>query len=160
MRLGLISDTHDYLDPAIPELFRGVDMILHAGDVGALAVIDTLEATAPVKAVRGNIDEGLEAGSLPLITEFEAGGLRVHLVHQLDLRMLPAADIVVFGHSHRAHIAEVDGRLLVNPGAAGRRGFHRIFTVGFLDIIDRKPEARIVEFGARIPRAVAGPQET
>jgi uncharacterized protein len=161
MRLGLVSDTHGYLAPAVLDLFAGVDMILHAGDVGSLAVIDQLSSVAAVRAVHGNIDEGLEtARLLPFVETFQVEGLSFHLIHQLDPRNLPAADVVVYGHSHIAHIAEVDGRLLVNPGAAGRRGFHRVFTVGFLDIIDRKPEARIVEFGARIPRAVTGPQET
>jgi uncharacterized protein len=154
MRIGLVSDTHGYLDLAVVGLFQEVDLILHAGDVGALAVIDELSALAPVRAVRGNVDEGREAASFPLTEEFELDGLSFHLVHQLDLRALPPADIVVFGHSHRAHISEVDGRLLLNPGAAGRRGFHRTFTVGLLDIIDGKPAARIVEFGARPPRPI------
>lgn len=157
MLIGLISDTHGYLDPAVADIFRGADLILHAGDVGSLAVIDQLSTIAPVRAVRGNIDEGAEAGKLPLIDEFEIEGLKFHLVHQLNLRALPAADVVVFGHSHRTHTSEVDGRLLVNPGAAGRRGFHRVFTIGFIDIIDLKPVARIVEFGSRLPRPSTAP---
>jgi predicted phosphodiesterase len=120
-----------------------------------------LSALAPVRAVHGNIDEGTAtAVSLPLVDGFRTQGLSFHLVHQLDPRNLPPADVVIHGHSHIARVTEVENRLLVNPGAAGRRGFHRVFTVGFLDIIDRKPKARIVEFGARIPRVVAGPQET
>lgn len=152
MQLGLISDTHGFLDPVVLDLFKDVDLILHAGDIGSLAVIETLASVAPVRAVRGNIDEGLETAKLPLVDEFESAGLKLHLVHQLDLRALPAADLVVYGHSHKPHVAEVDGRLLINPGAAGRRGFHRTFTVGFVDIIDLEATARIVEFGARLPR--------
>ena len=160
MRLGLISDTHGFLDPAIPGLFDGVDLILHAGDVGPLSIVDKLAAIAPVRAVHGNIDEGTEtARRLPLVDAFELESVRFHLVHQLDPRHLPEADVVVYGHSHIARVAEIDGRLVVNPGAAGRRGFHRVFTLGFVDIIDRKPKARIVEFGARTPRVAAGPQE-
>lgn len=161
MRLGLISDTHGYLDPLVAQHFKEVDLILHAGDVGPVSIIEQLSALATVRAVYGNIDEGTDtARRLPLIDTFEIESLRFHLIHQLDPRNLPEADVVVYGHSHIARVADVDGRLLVNPGAAGRRGFHRVFTLGFLDIIDRKPKARIVEFGARIPRVVAGPQET
>ncbi|MEX2236319.1 MAG: metallophosphoesterase family protein [Dehalococcoidia bacterium] len=149
MHVGLISDTHGYLDPRAVELLRGVELILHAGDVGSLKVVEELARLAPVRAVRGNVDEGGEAGVLPLVEEFTLENLSVHLVHQLDPRNLPAVDIVVFGHSHRALVQERDGRLLLNPGAAGRRGFHSTFTVGLLDIIQGRPEARIVEFGSR-----------
>jgi uncharacterized protein len=119
-------------------------------------VIESLEKLAEVKAVRGNVDEGGEAAQLPLTIALDLDGLRVHIVHQLDRRRVPRADVVVFGHSHRALVVEQGDQLLVNPGAAGRRGFHSVFSVGFLNIIEGKATAGIVEFGSRVAKQAVG----
>jgi hypothetical protein len=122
-RLGLISDTHGYLPPAVAEIFREVDLILHAGDIGSAAVVHSLEAIAPVVAVRGNMDNGPWAENLPHRLSVRAGGMEIHLIHDLEhLRPQPPAGdhvAVVAGHTHRSRIEHADGVLYVNPGSAG-----------------------------------------
>jgi putative phosphoesterase len=150
MLVGVISDTHGYFDPRVSAAFTGVDMILHAGDVGGLHVLDALRQIAPVHAVYGNNDERLGGLGLPFRAELELAGIRVHLVHQLpDARPGDGTRGLVFGHSHRTVIEDRNGVLHVNPGAAGRAGFHRLQTVALLHIHGGAMEARIVELGAR-----------
>ncbi|MFO7709513.1 MAG: metallophosphoesterase family protein [Desulfobacterales bacterium] len=122
-RLGLISDTHGYLPPDVAGLFRNVDLILHAGDIGSAAIVHSLEAIAPVIVVRGNMDNGPWAETLPHRQSVRAGGMEIHLIH--DLAHLqpqpPPGDhvAVVAGHTHRSHIEHQHGVLYVNPGSAG-----------------------------------------
>ena len=134
VRLGLISDTHGWLDPALAEHFAGVDLIVHAGDVGDPHVLAALEAMAPVLAVRGNIDGGPLA-ALPLSAVRTVRGVRVAALHiagppgrpNAEARALVAAeapDLLVVGHSHVPGFSQVGSTLVVNPGAAGRHGFH------------------------------------
>ena len=150
MLIGLISDTHGYVDPRLAAAFDGVEAIVHAGDVGGARVLDDLRALAPLYAVYGNNDEKLDSLGLRLREDFDLGGARFHLVHQLPhARPEAGARIVVYGHSHRALIERREGRLYVNPGAAGRMGFHRVQTVALLTIDAGELDARIVELGAR-----------
>lgn len=151
MLIGIISDTHGYLDPRIAAAFNGVEAIVHAGDVGSLAVLDALRAIAPFHAVRGNNDEPLGGFGLPLYEDFALADVRFHLVHQLPhARPEAATDVVVFGHSHKALIEQQGDTLFVNPGAAGRVGFHRLQTVALMRLEDGAvADARIVELGAR-----------
>ena len=150
-----MADTHGYIDPRLAAAFDGVDAIVHAGDVGGAHVLEALRAMAPLHAVYGNNDEKLGRLGLRLHEDFDLAGVRFHLVHQLPhARPEPAAQVVVYGHSHRALVERRDGRLHVNPGAAGRVGFHRIQTVALLRITDgAEVDARIVELGAREPPA-------
>src|SRR5438552_10834984 len=130
MRAGVISDTHGYLDPRALAALAGADVILHGGDVGTLAVIEALAAIAPVHAVRGNNDDKLGGLGLPFALDLTLEGQSVHLVHQLaDARAGPETRAVITGHSHRALVDRRGGVLYVNPGAAGRAGFHRLQTV-------------------------------
>src|SRR5690349_13892149 len=105
--IGLISDTHGLVRPEAVAALRGADSIIHAGDVGAPAVLEALRAIAPVSAVRGNVDQGEWALALPVsqVSEIEAGLLYcLHDVNRLDLD--PAAAgfaAVISGHSHQAH---------------------------------------------------------
>jgi len=156
MLVGVISDTHGYVDPRLAAAFRGVDAIVHAGDVGGAHVLDALRAIAPpasrpLHAVYGNNDEKLGGLGLPFIADFTLGGVSFHLVHQLPHARPPeGTQAVVFGHSHKALIEDRGGVFYVNPGAAGRAGFHRVQTVALLRI--RRGEirdARIVELGPR-----------
>jgi putative phosphoesterase len=150
--VGVISDTHGYVDPRVEAAFAGVDAIVRAGDVGGAHVLDELRSMAPVvQAVYGNNDEKRDALGLPLRNDFELGGVRFHLVHQLPhARPESGIQVVVFGHSHRTLIENRTGVLHVNPGAAGRVGFHRIQTVALVRL-ERSgvSEARIVELGLR-----------
>src|SRR5213593_1288381 len=120
MLIGLIADTHGYLDLRVPPALLGVDLFLHAGDIGAERVPAALERIAPVTAVVGNNDAKLAQLGLPLRVDMELEGVKLHLVHRLiDAAPGSGTRIVVYGHSHKALVAERDGMLWVNPGAAG-----------------------------------------
>lgn len=128
--IGLISDTHGLLRPSVHEALRGVSLILHAGDVGSGAILDELELIAPVEAVFGNTDSpGQPRLAETIDREFE--GVSVHVSHGHELgsptpeKLLAryAADVIVYGHTHRQLVTRADGRLVVNPGAAGPRRF-------------------------------------
>lgn len=142
MLLGVVSDTHGYYHPALDEALGGVDLILHAGDVGAPDVLDRLERLAPVRGVFGNVDGRPIRGRLPEHQRFEAGGLRFWMTHiggrpgKWAAGIGPALeedrpDVFVCGHSHILRIERVKalgGLLYVNPGAAGQQGFHEVKT--------------------------------
>lgn len=132
MIVGLISDTHGKLRPVIFDVFRGVDLILHAGDVGPLDIITALETIAPVHAVLGNTDGWELAPRLQELLELDLVGRKVVVQHGHQLgsptpgllrAAHPHADIIVYGHTHRQHIDESAGALVVNPGAAGPARF-------------------------------------
>ena len=151
MKLGLISDTHDYLDPRIPELFAGVDHILHAGDVGRPLLIVELEQIAPVTAVTGNTDEGLPLRETELIT---LGGKKFLLHHivtpgvgspRIDRRLRDdAPDVVMFGHTHKPFAQQVGSILYFNPGYAGRQRFDLPRSLGIMEIQQGKISHRFL----------------
>lgn len=127
MRIGILSDTHNFLDPRIPQLFDGVNHILHAGDVGEASITVQLEQIAPVTAVTGNIDSMLPLRETEVV---ELDG-RKYLVHHIVDPRDPAEpiseriareqpDVVVFGHTHKAFCQMFGGRLYFNPGYAGK----------------------------------------
>ena len=130
--VGLIADTHGLVRPGIAAAFAGVQRILHAGDVGGSAVLELLSAIAPVDAVFGNVDDPHDP-ALERARRVAIGGLTIHVSHghelgrpsaELALARYADADVVVFGHTHRSAIVRgADGRLAVNPGAAGPRRF-------------------------------------
>lgn len=161
MLIGLVSDTHGYVDPRLEPAFAGVDAIVHAGDVGGTHVLEALAAVAPLYAVRGNNDERLGGLGLPLHRDFDLDGVRFHLVHQLPhARPRDDTRVVVFGHSHKTIIEPRGALTYVNPGAAGRAGFHHLQTVALMRVARGRFEIEIVELGAREalrprPRAVA-----
>jgi len=147
IRIGLIADTHGLLRPEAARALTGVDSIIHAGDICDAEVLDRLAAIAPVTAVRGNNDKGAWAQALPERKTLEVGGLRIHVVHDLhDLDIVPeqtGVGVVVSGHSHRPAMRKERGVLYVNPGSAGPRRFRLPISVGFLDIADGVPVARL-----------------
>lgn len=139
--LGLISDTHGLLRDEALRALKGSDLIIHAGDVGKPGIIDTLEALAPVVAVRGNIDRGAWASKLPLTAVAEAGSANIyviHDIHQLDLDPRAGFQIVVSGHSHKPGQHVRDGVLYINPGSAGPRRFRLPVTVARMNL-EQKP---------------------
>ena len=150
--LGLISDTHGLVRPGVHHALEGVKLILHAGDVGGSAILDELRLIAPVKAVFGNTDP---PGDPELSEEIliEIDGLRVHVSHGHEVGSpTPArlaarydADVVVYGHTHRPLVTPYDGRLFVNPGAAGPKRFNITPTVGKLIVANGKPEVEIID---------------
>jgi uncharacterized protein len=130
MNIGIISDTHNFLDPKIGELFAGVEHILHAGDVGNLPIISELEAIAPVTAVYGNTDAGLPLKETEVIEIAGRKFLVHHIVHpyatadRLTERIArEQPDVIVFGHTHKRFCETVGGILYFNPGYAGRVKF-------------------------------------
>jgi putative phosphoesterase len=153
----VISDTHGYLDPQIEELFVGVDYIVHAGDIGSPAVLDALGEIAPVLSVRGNVDRDSRLQSLPERLDLELGGTHLQIVHRLQDAILgPESRIVISGHSHRPISEWRDRILYLNPGAAGRQGFHRNRTVSLLDL-SFPPTSRLLYLGPRSLRhGIAG----
>ena len=127
MRIGLISDTHGFLDPRLPRIFRGVEHILHAGDIGPDHLIAQLESIAPVTAVLGNTD----ASTLYRLTETIALGGRKFLIHhivsphaltnELQGRLArDRSDIILFGHTHQQFNQVINGVWFLNPGYAGK----------------------------------------
>lgn len=151
IRVGLIADTHGLLRPQVHEVFAGVSQILHAGDVCSDTILDELALIAPVHAVYGNCDDPWTPG-LRESLEVTIGGLRIHVQHGHELgRPRPAqvaaaydADVCVYGHTHRQVIERVDGRLIVNPGAAGPRRFDLEPCVAILTIADGRADAELV----------------
>lgn len=125
--VGVISDTHGLLRPEAVDALRGVELILHAGDVGKPEVLDELRRLAPTFVVRGNVDHGDWASQLPVSEIVEVGGRSFYMLHdigELDLDP-PTAGFaaVIFGHSHQPLIETRDGVLFLNPGSAGPRRF-------------------------------------
>jgi len=147
--IGVISDTHGLLRPAALEALRGVDQIVHAGDIGSLDILTQLGRIARVYAVRGNMDKGLWSDHLPHseVAGFEEANLYVvHDLNHLDLD--PAAAgfrVVITGHTHRPLIEERDGVLYLNPGSAGPRRFNLPTTVAKLYVRNDAVEAEIIE---------------
>ena len=140
MRLGIISDTHDFLDPQVPDLFAGVDHILHGGDIGRPRVILELEAIAPVTAVLGNNDSD---GSRFRETEVVTLGDLKFLVHHIVNPREPAdsirdrisrvrPDVIVFGHTHKPFCETIGRTLYFNPGYAGKQRFNLARSVAIL----------------------------
>ncbi|MGH7689629.1 MAG: metallophosphoesterase family protein, partial [Gemmatimonadaceae bacterium] len=133
--VGLISDTHGLVRPEVFTALDGVELILHAGDVGD-GVLEELAAIAPVRAVYGNTDAPGDP-ALAAALEQMVGGVRVHVSHGHELgsptpeKLLAAydADVLVYGHTHRPLLVNVGGRWVVNPGAAGQRRFDLVPSV-------------------------------
>ena len=152
MLIGLISDTHGLMRESALAALRGADLILHAGDVGRLDVLDALRGLAPVNAVSGNVD--VPGQDLPASFDTELLGQRIHMSHGHELgsptpEALVArydADILIYGHTHRALVKELRGTLVINPGAAGAARFKLEPSVALLVLPDRR--VRIVTLGS------------
>ncbi|MGH9374450.1 MAG: metallophosphoesterase family protein [Vicinamibacterales bacterium] len=148
MLVGLIADTHGLMRDEALRALRGSDVIIHAGDVGRRSVLEALAAIAPVRAVYGNVD--LPDATLVASIDCELEGVRVHVSHGHELGAPTAAklaarypaDVIVYGHTHRAAIERVHTRLVVNPGAAGPARFNSRPSVALLSLPWR--DARIV----------------
>ncbi len=155
MTIGVISDTHGLLRDEAIEALQGVDLILHAGDVGGADILERLREIAPVTAVRGNTDHGpFGAGLAPteMVDLGSGDGPWVYIVHDIDeLDIDPqgaGVSVVIYGHSHRPAIERRGGTLFFNPGAAGHRRFTLPITVGRLAVSNGGLEAEIVDLEA------------
>lgn len=148
-RIGVISDTHGLLRDSAVQALNGCSLIIHAGDVGDLAVIDQLEQIAPVRAVRGNMDHAPWAKMLDETQIIDIGGNRVFVIHDVGKlgfsKGLGGVSLVIYGHSHKPLIDRRDDILFFNPGSAGPRRFDYPVTVGDLRIIDGRWDPRIID---------------
>lgn len=151
MLVGLIADTHGLLRPEVFDAFHGVELILHAGDVGGRAILTELRAIAPVRAVYGNTDPPGEPGLAQSI-DLSLAGLNVHVSHGHELgsptpaKLVAAcaADVIVYGHTHKALIERLHGALVINPGAAGPKRFDAKPSVAILTLDTGRAEARLI----------------
>jgi putative phosphoesterase len=149
--IGLVSDTHGLVRPEVFSALEGVELILHAGDVGGADVLTELRTIAPVRAVHGNTDSPGEpdlAAEIGLRVE----GLTVHVSHGHELgrptveRLLHRydADVIVYGHTHRPLIERSGARLVVNPGAAGPKRFDLKPSVARLTLLAGRAEVHLL----------------
>ena len=154
-RIGLISDTHGMFRPELHQALEGVELILHAGDVGPDDILAQLEMIAPVRAVYGNTD----APGRRLLREaidMTIAGVRIHVSHGHEVgspnpERLAArydADVIVYGHTHRQLVARIGERLVVNPGAAGARRFNLEPSVAVLTIVEGRADVALVPLAA------------
>ncbi len=145
--IGVISDTHGLLRPEALAALRGVSQILHAGDVGDIAILEALRQIAPVTAIRGNIDTHGPTAQLPATEAIELDGRLIYMLHSLaDLDLKPETAgiaVVISGHSHKPSAQIHNGVLYLNPGSAGPRRFQLPITVAHLHL-DAAPRAEIV----------------
>ena len=153
MKIGVISDTHNFFDPQIPRLFEGVEHILHGGDIGLPAILFQLEAIAPVTAVLGNTDdESVRVRETEIVKLGGRKFLLHHIVnpHRLDdplqariKREQPM--VVVFGHSHKPFCETIGGVLFLNPGSAGKSRFGLKRTLAVLHCDEHGLKAEFLE---------------
>jgi hypothetical protein len=159
MRLGIISDTHGLLRPEVFDVFAEVDRILHAGDIGSPELLEALEAIAPVLAVWGNTDGFDIRHRVPEVLAARIEGFDFVLVHGHQLGVptpeslnlaYPAAEVIIYGHTHRPVLVTVDQVVTVmNPGGAGARRFDLPASVGIMELEPGiPPRARLVPLTA------------
>ena len=152
--IGVISDTHGLLRPEAISALEGSNLIIHAGDIGRLEVIEQLRAIAPVTAIRGNIDQAAWANEFPDTAVVQTNDMLIYVLHNLkELDLDPKAAgfrVVVSGHSHQPKIVDKNGTLYLNPGSAGPRRFKLPIAVGRLTIADERIHSEILPLD--IPR--------
>jgi len=163
MRVGLLSDTHGFLDEAVFEYFAQCDEVWHAGDFGPVAVLDRLRAWKPFRGVFGNIDGAEVRATVPRDLEWECEGLRVYMTHiggypgAYERRVKPELaarkpGLFICGHSHILKVIRDPtlGLLHLNPGAAGHQGWHKVRTLLRFTVADGKlSEMEAIELGPR-----------
>ncbi|HWY67676.1 MAG TPA: metallophosphoesterase family protein [Terriglobales bacterium] len=147
--VGVISDTHGLLRPEALDKLRGVDAIVHAGDIGDPEILGQLRKIAPLTAVRGNIDTSARGSTLPETKVLEIGGVSLYVLHNVqELDLDPAAAgfaAVIFGHSHKPLIDWRKGVLFFNPGSAGPKRFSLPISLGRLRLRNGKVKAELIE---------------
>lgn len=162
-RIGLISDTHGFLDPKVFDHFKDVDEIWHAGDFGPAEVAVELARIKPLKGVYGNIDDKDIRFEFPKDLIFEEEGFKIFITHIggypghyakgiKDQLKKEKPDLFICGHSHILRvISDPDLKLIsINPGAAGNQGFHKIKTIMKFDLNNKKLEnVKAIELGKR-----------
>ena len=147
--IGIISDTHGHLPQSASHIFKNVDLIVHAGDIGDPEIIDALQKIAPTRAVRGNMDMGRWARQLPRNETINVGSktlVVIHDVYHLDINTKDqSCHVVIFGHTHKPQVEKRDGTLYVNPGSAVHPRYGYPPSAALLEINDDTVNARLVE---------------
>jgi putative phosphoesterase len=148
-RIGVISDTHGYLDARVIDAFVGTELIIHAGDIGKPKILAALATVAPVRAVRGNTDHGPWADDLPTTALVTLNGVTLYVLHdiqQLDLEPQAAGiRVVISGHTHRASLEEKNNVVFLNPGSAVEPRHNSPPTVAILTARGENLDARFIE---------------
>ncbi len=164
MKIGLLSDTHGFLDPAVFKHFAECDEIWHAGDIGDFSVYEELKKYKPLRGVFGNIDGTRIRNEFPEIQKFEVEGVRIFMIHiggypgsyaknikEKLIRYKP--HLFISGHSHILKVQrdpKINNMLHINPGAAGKYGFHVVRTLVRFDINNGKiSNLEVIELGPR-----------
>jgi uncharacterized protein len=146
--LALVSDTHGLLRDSVTAALQGVDLIIHAGDIGSRGLLERLEAIAPVIAVRGNVDN--ELVYLPLAKIVSVNGRLIYVLHDLSLLDLDPATagfaMVVSGHSHQPRINQQRGVLYVNPGSIGPRRFRLPISLAKVTFDQQELKVQLTDF--------------
>jgi putative phosphoesterase len=167
-RIGLLSDTHGFLDPKIWDYFADVDEVWHAGDIGDMAMLEALEKFKPLRVVFGNIDNHIIRSATKEFLRFRIEAVDVLMTHIAGrpgkyakpaleaLQAGGAPQLFVCGHSHIA-LAQFDKRynmLWLNPGACGYKGFHQVKTIFRFSIThDKIHDLECIELGPRIGKS-------
>ncbi len=148
-KIGIISDTHGLVCQQVIKLFKGVDLIVHAGDIGKPDVLKALQAIAKVYPVRGNVDCGKWANKLPATEMIQVGQVYLYVLHDInELDIDPVAakcNVVISGHSHIPKIEEQNGVLFLNPGSAGPKRFNYPISLALLYINGVSIDTEIVK---------------
>ena len=148
MKIGIISDTHGFLSQQAFEALKGVDYILHAGDVGGPEIISALDLIAPVTAVRGNTDGGIWAKRLPSTDVVSLANKTLYVIHDLHtLDIDPSAagiHVVISGHTHRPEIKTTGNILYLNPGSASQSRNAGPLSVGRISISNNGLQPEII----------------
>ena len=147
-RIGLISDTHGLVRPEALKALEGVELIVHAGDIGMPEVLDRLQAIAPLAAIKGNNDTAPWARRIPEILDLHVKDRNLRVIHNVrdsesNLRAT-GIDVVISGHSHKPSVQTRDNVLFVNPGSAGPRRFKLPVTLGLLLLQNADVHAEII----------------
>ena len=147
--VGVISDTHGLLLPAAIKALHGVDLIIHAGDIGNTGIMDELKSMAPVVAVRGNMDMSGDLRELPETEAIQVGDALLYIIHNINsLDIAPSKadfDAVIFGHLHYPSVAKHNGVLFLNPGSASQPRRKSSASLAFLHIRGSSIKTRIVD---------------
>ena len=141
-RIAVISDTHNLLRPEVVEIIRTCEVIVHAGDISTLDILDRLEELKPLYIVRGNNDRGDWASGLPQVLTFDLFGRTVCMTHiKRNIPLDHKADLVIYGHSHRYSCAKDGDAVFLNPGSCGPRRFNQEITMAILTLTDEEDQS-------------------
>lgn len=147
--IGVISDTHGRLPQSVASVFQKTDLIIHAGDIGAMEIIAALSKIAPTTAVRGNMDMGTWTNQLSKTETIIIADKRLHVIHEFHDLDMETADgpfhVVIYGHTHRPQVDKQIGVLYINPGSAAQPRYGYPPSVALLEIRADTIQAKLVD---------------